>query len=104
MKFLLHQNQLLYLLKMAKDSDNAEVAVVSYGNMSEGFLTLGKTPVWAIVNGSIRILLHKKKYSLDNHTLAELGQGADHAFLVEGFLNTKNPPQDITERYSHIPM
>jgi len=48
---------------MAEDFDNAEIAIVSYGNMSGGVPMLGKTLVWAIAHGMEIILFHKKKYN-----------------------------------------
>jgi len=40
---------------------------------------------------------------LENSSFKELGIASDNAFLVEGIMNVKNPPEEINERNKHIP-
>jgi len=40
---------------------------------------------------------------LENYTLKELGEAANDAYLIEGILNSKNPPCEVLEHNKHIP-
>jgi len=92
------------------DSDHIKVSpmeVQAVGktatNESNDFLMLGKTPVWAIAHCLERIGSDQKRYTLDTSSFEELGRAANDAFLIEGILNVKNPPEEINERNKHIP-
>jgi len=45
----------------------------------------------------------QKKYRLENCVFKELGEVADDVYLIEGILNTKNPPCEVSEHNKHIP-
>ena len=44
-----------------------------------------------------------KNYRLENCALKELGVAANDAYLIEGILNSKNPPCEVSEHNKHIP-
>jgi len=94
------------------DSDHVEVSRVEVkavgktavnSNESNDYQTLGKTPLWAIAHCLERIVSDRKQYILDISSFQELGCTANDAFLIEGILNVKDPPEEINERNKHIP-
>jgi len=54
---------------------------------------LVKTPIWAIAHCLEHIISPTKSYRLDHCQILELGQAADDAYLIEGFLNLKDVPR-----------
>jgi len=45
-----------------------------------------------------------KTYHLETTTIQSLGVAADDAFLIEGPLNIKYLPEDITDENKHLPV
>jgi len=45
----------------------------------------------------------RRKTSLEICTFTKLGIAANETFLIEGILNTRNPPLEVTEHNKHIP-
>jgi len=65
---------------------------------------LVKTPIWAIAHCLERIFSPTKCYRLDRCQILELGQAADDAYLIEGFLNLKRCPEEFSDHNRHIPL
>jgi len=65
---------------------------------------LVKTPIWAIAHCLERIFSPTKCYRLDRCQILELGQAADDAYLIEGFLNLKRCPKEFSDCNRHIPL
>ena len=65
---------------------------------------LVKTPIWAIAHCLERIFSPTKCYRLDRCQIVELGQAADDAYLIEGFLNLKRRPKEFSDCNRHIPL
>jgi len=94
------------------DSDHVKVSQIASKDVGKAkvnpneinhFQTLGKTPIWAIAHCLDRIVSDRKRYTLVHSSFEELGLASDHAFLVEGIMNVKNTPEEISERNKHIP-
>jgi len=94
------------------DSDHVEVSQVEakdvgkpkvHSSKNNHFQTLGKTPFFFFLHCLDRIVSDQKQYTLENSSFKELGIASDNAFLVEGIMNVKNPPEEINERNKHIP-
>ncbi len=50
---------------------------------------LVKTPIWAIAHCLECIISPTKSYRLDPCQILDLGEAADDAYVIEGFLNLK---------------
>jgi len=88
---------------------DAEIGVLSYGRTTQGYptlrKTLGKTQVWAITHGLEReSAVMGKEIQLGKLYLSQCREEvANDVFLIEGILNTMNPPCKVSKHNKHIP-
>ena len=89
-------------VKVADDFDSGDVAIISHGRATGGIPHLEKHRYGPLLT-DWRGCHCWKKYRLENYTLKELGEAANDAYLIEGILNSKNPPCEVLEHNKHIP-
>ena len=74
------------------------------GHLSKYFknLMIGKTPAW-VVGHALSWITGPMQYSLHISTLNELKNASDHAYIIQGCLNTLCQPHIVTDNNKHHP-